>query len=131
MDITKEFRNLITVEDWAQTGFFFGLNDDEKITLTCYFNCIKYLIGDEEDEINNLVWKLCHRSFILAGEAGRRGLFELFNPVELYKDFKDLYPKLLNLKMGSILEHIDIENSHIVDLSNNYIGKLNKRIKKN
>lgn len=130
MDIIKEFRNLSTIEDWEKTGFLYGLSDDEKRILTGHFNCIKYLIGDEEDEINDLIWQLCHRTFIAAKEA-RKGVFELFNPVELYKEFRNLYPKLANLKMGSILEYIDVEDANLCDLRTNYINRLNKKNKLN
>jgi len=123
-----EFKNLNTLKDWEETGYLYGLTDTQKNKLTEYYNCIRFAIGNEEDEINSLIWPVCRRAYSSAISTPE--VLDLFNPLELYKDFKNLYPKLLALKMESILEHEDIESTYIISLSSNYINGLRKRVKK-
>lgn len=122
-----EYRNLKTTEDWNETGYLHGLDSENKVIIANNLNTVLECIKD--DSFLTLALPLSVRVWKKISDSRKsEQLFPLFNVVELCEYFKEIYPKVLNLKIDSVLEHIDIEYYILVCMTDDYVYGLAKRI---
>lgn len=123
-----EYRDLKTTEDWNETGYLHGLDKESKVTIVNYLNTVLECIKD--DSFLTLALPFCVRVWKKISDSRKKEkLFPLFDMVELCEYFNTTYPKVLNLKIDSVLANVDIEMYILIGMTDDYVYGLSKRIK--